>query len=172
MPSSQIPNILLETKTLIFDPCGFELTNPILEKESSDYGAYQFELNALKILFRVAKTTPTKVGQFVTLWKRNAKGPIAPFEVSDGIDLFIINTRSGDNFGQFVFPKSVLCQQGILTTDLKEGKRAIRVYPSWDITTNKQAQKTQKWQLDYFLEIPLDKPIDLNRAKLLYFQKN
>ena len=171
MSTSLIPSTLLETKTLIFDSCGFELTNPILEKESADYGAYQFELNALKILFRVAKTTPTKVGQFVTLWKRIAKGPIQPFDLSDNIDFFIINTQSGDHFGQFIFPKSVLSQQGILTTDLKEGKRAIRVYPPWDITGNKQAQKTQKWQLDYFLEIPLDKPIDLNRARFLYSQE-
>ncbi|KIA86153.1 MepB family protein [Flavobacterium sp. AED] len=168
MPTTAIPNTLLESKTLVFDPCDFELTNPIPEKESKEYGAYQFELNASKILFRVAKTTPTKVGQFVTVWKRIAKGPIQPFDLSDDIDLFIINTRSGDHFGQFVFPKSVLIQHGILTTDLKEGKRAIRVYPPWDTTTNKQAQKTQKWQLDYFLEIPLDKNIDLNRAKSLY----
>ncbi|MFV8467273.1 MepB family protein [Flavobacterium sp. LB1P62] len=171
MPSTPIQNILLETKTLIFEPCGFELTNVVLEKESKDYSAYQFELNALKTLFRVAKTTPTKVGQFVTLWKRIVKGPIQPFDLSDDIDLFVINTRSGDYFGQFVFPKSVLSQQGILSTDLKEGKRAIRVYPPWDITTNKQAQKTQKWQLDYFLEIPLDKPIDSERAKFLYLQQ-
>ncbi|MFV5698089.1 MepB family protein [Flavobacterium sp. ZT3R17] len=168
MPKTLISDSLQETKTLIFDPCGFELTNLVPEKESKDYGAYQFELNALKILFRVAKTTPTKVGQFVTVWKRIGKGPIQPFDLSDNIDFFIINTRSGDHFGQFVFPKSVLSQQGILTTDLKEGKRAIRVYPPWDITENKQAQKTQKWQLDYFLEIHLEKPIDLNRAKSLY----
>jgi hypothetical protein len=170
MPTTPTPNILLETKTLVFNPCGYELTNPVPEKESKDYGAYQFKLNTLKILFRVAKTTPTKVGQFVTLWKRIAKGPIQPFDLSDAIDFFIINTRNGDYFGQFVFPKSVFIQQGILTTDLKEGKRALRVYPPWDITTNKQAQKTQKWQLDYFLEIPLDKPINLEQAKLLYSQ--
>ena len=170
MTSTQIPDILLETKALVFDPFDFKLTNPVIEKESADYGACQFKLNTLNILFRIAKTTPTKVGQFVTVWKRSAKGPIEPFEVSDNIDLFIINTRSGDHFGQFVFPKSVLSQQGILSTDLKEGKRAIRVYPPWDITTNKQAQKTQKWQLDYFLEIPLDQPINLDRAKLLYSQ--
>ncbi|MBP6182693.1 MepB family protein [Flavobacterium sp.] len=167
---SEIPKILLQTKTLVFDPCGFELTNLVLETESKNYAAYQFELNTLKILFRVAKTTPIKVGQFVTVWKRMAKGPIQPFDLSDNIDLFIINTQIGENFGQFVFPKSVLNQQGILTTDLKEGKRAIRVYPPWDITTNKQAQKTQKWQLNYFFEIPLDKPIDLDRVKLLYSQ--
>lgn len=171
MPSPLLSSALLETKTSVFDPCGYELLNPVKEKESADYGAYQFELNVLKILFRVAKTTPTKVGQFVTLWKRIGKGPIEPFHLSDTIDLFIINTRSGDNFGQFVFPQSLLIQQGILSTTIKEGKRAIRVYPPWDITTNKQAQKTQKWQLDYFLEIPSGKSINLDQAKLLYSQE-
>lgn len=163
-----IPNILLKTKTLVFDPCSFEVTNVVLEKESADYAACQFELNAFKILFRAAKITPTKTGQFVTVWKRTGKGPIEPFDNLDDIDAFIITTKSGDNFGQFVFPKSALLLQGILTNDLKEGKRAIRVYPPWDTTTSKQAQKTQKWQLDYFLEIPLDKPVDLEQAKLLY----
>ncbi|MFV8327858.1 MepB family protein [Flavobacterium sp. ZS1P14] len=166
-----LPNILQETKTLVFDPSSFELTNVVLEKESADYGACQFELNTLKILFRVAKTTPTKVGQFVTVWKRIGKGPIEPFDFSDAIDLFVINAKSGDHFGQFVFPKSVLIQQGILTTDSKEGKRALRVYPPWDLTTSKQAQQTQKWQLDYFLKIPLDKPIDSEQVKLLYSQE-
>ncbi len=165
---TSIPNILLKTKTLVFDPCSFEITHAALEKESTDYDACQFELNTFKILFRAAKITPTKVGQFVTVWKRTAKGPIEPFHISDAIDAIIINTKSGDNFGQFVFPKSVLLHRGILTTDLKEGKRAIRVYPPWDITTSKQAQKTQKWQLDYFLKIPIDQPVDLERAKLLY----
>lgn len=168
MTKNEIPALLLETKTLIFDRCGLEITKAIKEKESAAYGAYQFELNTQKILFRVAKTTPTKVGQFVALWKRN--GPIQPFDLSDDITFFIINTKSRGRFGQFVFPKSVLSHQGILSTDSKEGKRGIRVYPSWDVTTNKQAQKTQKWQLNYFLEIPLDKPIDLNRANLLYSQ--
>lgn len=166
MSETSTPTVLLATKTFVFDPCRFELTNPVLEKESKDYGAYQFELNGLKTLFRVAKTTPTKVGQFVTVWKRITKGPIQPFDLSDDIDLFIINTQNEDHFGQFVFPKSVLIQQGILTTDLKEGKRAIRVYPPWDITTNKQSQKTQKWQLDYFLEIPQNSISDHNQIQL------
>lgn len=166
-----IPNILQEAKTLVFDPASFELTNVALEKESIDYGACQFELNSLKILFRVAKITPTKVGQFVTLWKRIGKGPIQPFDFSDAIDLFVVNTKNGDHFGQFVFPKSVLIQQGILTAGSKEGKRALRVYPPWDLTTSKQAQQTQKWQLDYFLEIPSDKPIDSEQVKLLYSQE-
>lgn len=48
------------------------------------------------------------------------------------------------------------------------GKRAIRVYPPWDKTINQQAQKTQKWQLEYFLGIPNDRPVDTARFHMLY----
>lgn len=167
---NQIPVPLIETKERVFDLLGLQLLNPMAETESVAYSAFRFQLSRFKMLFREAKITPTKTGQFVTLWKRIAKGPIEPFDLSDAVDLFIINTRTETNFGQFVFSKEVLSQHGIITTGSKEGKRAIRVYPPWNQTTNKQAQKTQKWQLDYFLEIPFNKPVDLNRAKALYFQ--
>jgi hypothetical protein len=163
-----IPENLIETKELVFDKCGFELRNLEIEKESTEYSACKFDLNTVKILFRVAKITPTKIGQFVTFWKRSEKGPIEPYAVSDAIDFFIINTKSNDKFGQFIFPKSVLSQQGIISTNLKEGKRGIRVYPPWDLTMSKQAQKTQKWQLECFLEIPLNKSVNLEKAKQLY----
>jgi hypothetical protein len=163
-----VHNDLLAAKELIYNPCDYECSFPIKEAESSEYGAYTFEVNTLSVKFRTAKITPTKIGQFVTLWKRMGKGPIQPFGFTDPIDLFIISTRKENRFGQFVFPKSVLCEQGIISTNNKEGKRAIRVYPSWDITTSKQAQKTQKWQLDFFLEIPCDKPINMALLKKLY----
>ncbi|MBF2707368.1 MepB family protein [Flavobacterium soyangense] len=164
--------IVSETKELLFDKCDFELTNIEIEKESSEYCAHRFEIDELKILFRSAKITPTKTGQFVTLWKRkNEKSEIEPFEISDDIDLFVINVKTEANFGQFVFPKSVLVERGIIT-DKKEGKRAVRVYPIWDLTESKQAKKTQKWQLDYFLEIPFDEPLDTNRAKSLYLKNS
>ncbi len=121
-------------------------------------------------MFRQAKITPTKIGQFVTLWKRNSiKNVIEPFEVSDDIDLFVINVKTENRFGQFVFPKSILIEKGIITVK-KEGKRAIRVYPKWDLTENKQAIKTQKWQLDYFLDIPINRNLDINKAEFLYSQ--
>ncbi|MBG6111479.1 hypothetical protein H4V97_000996 [Flavobacterium sp. CG_23.5] len=163
---------LLAIKELIYDANDYRYTFPIKEAESSEYGACTFELNGLSIKFRTAKITPTKIGQFVTLWKRIEKGPIQPFDITDSIDRFVISTRKDNRFGQFIFPKSVLCEQGVISTNNKEGKRAIRVYPPWDKTTNKQAQKTQKWQLDFFLEIPSDKPIDMERAKILYGLKS
>jgi hypothetical protein len=163
-------SILIDTKNLLYDLCDFELSNIEIEKESVEYAAHRFEINNLKILFRQAKITPTKVGQFVTLWKRaKEKDPIEPFEITDNIDLFVITVKTEKRFGQFVFPKSVLIEKGIIS-DKKEGKRAIRVYPPWDKTENKQAQKTQKWQLSYFLEIPFDKTINSNQARTLYFQ--
>lgn len=155
------------SKKYIYDPCGFNFENAVPEIESSEYNAYTFELNNLKIRFRSAKITPTKIGQFVTLWKRIGKGPIMPFDASDEIDLLVVSVQKDDLYGQFVFPKAVLIKQGVFT-DAKEGKRAIRIYPSWDITESAQAKKTQKWQLEYFLEISKEKPLDIERVRLLY----
>ncbi|PDY86783.1 MepB family protein [Bacillus toyonensis] len=159
---------LLATKDLVYSLCRFECSQPRIETQNAEYGAYVFNLNALSIRFRVAKITPTKVGQFVTLWERSGDGPIQPYDISDSVDLFVISTREGNNFGQFVFPKAVLCNQDIVSNKGKCGKRAIRVYPPWDKTTSRQAQKTQAWQLEYFLEIPVNRPIDCVRAQMLY----
>jgi hypothetical protein len=54
------------------------------------------------VQYRVAKITPTKVGQFVTLWKRVGRGPIQPFELNDPVDMFVVSTRSGPHPGYFV----------------------------------------------------------------------
>ena len=163
-----LPSDLPLAKEHVYDSCTFDFRNLQKEKESAEYEAYSFQLNNKSILFRTAKITPTKIGQFVTLWKRIDKEPIQPFYFTDAIDLIVISVRKENRVGQFVFPKSVLCEKGIISTSNKEGKRAIRVYPPWDKAINKQAQKTQQWQLDYFLEIPVDKPIDRERAKMLY----
>ncbi|MFA9191469.1 MepB family protein [Flavobacterium sp. FZUC8N2.13] len=152
-----IPDFLHKTNTLVFNKLSLETKSIYLEKESADYNACQLVLNDKKILFRTAKTTPTKIGQFVTLWKRTANGPIAPFAIEDGFDLVIINTETENYFGQFVFPTAILLEKAVFSTVLKEGKRAIRVYPPWVKTTSKQAQKTQQWQLEYFIEIPFEK---------------
>ncbi|KGO86339.1 MepB family protein, partial [Flavobacterium suncheonense] len=53
----------------------------------------------------------------------------------------------------------------ILTTKNGHGKRGIRVYPTWNITENKQAKKTQNWQTKYFVEIWNE--TDINKAKKL-----
>jgi hypothetical protein len=159
---------LLVTKDLVYNTCGFECSQPHLEAQNAEYGAYVFNLNSLFIRFRVARITPTKLGQFVTLWERIGNLPIQPYDISDPADFFVISTRKGNTFGQFIFPKSVLCDQDIVSNKGKGGKRAIRVYPPWDNPTSRQAQKTQIWQLKYFLEIPVKTPIDFDRAQMLY----
>ena len=140
-------------KELVYDKCGFNLTDPKLNTESLEYGACSFALNGLIIQHRVSKITPTKTGQFVTIWKRNVEGITKPFDFSDELNFIIITSKNGNNFGQFIFPKSILADKGIITKNGKEGKRGIRVYPPWDIATNKQAEKTQSWQTKYFLTI-------------------
>lgn len=161
-----ILNDLNLTYNLVYQHSGFTCSQPLFESESSQYCACTFTLGGLAIRFRAAKITPKKVGQFVTLWKRIGKGQIQPFDVSDPNDFFVISVRKGDLFGQFVFPKSVLRDRGVLSKNGIGGKLAIRVYPPWDNPESALAQKTQKWQLEYFLDIyPC---IDYSKVRLLY----
>ena len=171
-PMNSIHNDLKVVKELIYDKCDLNLTNLEQNLESADYGACSFKLNGKTIQYRTSKITPTKIGQFVTIWKRNNEGITEPFNITDNFDLIIITSKSGNNFGQFVFPKSVLADNGIITKNGKEGKRGIRVYPPWDITTNKQAIKTQSWQIKYFFTIKNDNSADLQLLKKLITETN
>ena len=167
--SSMVHSDLIATNELVYRPCGLVCSQPLGEAQNADYGACLFKLNTLSVRFRVAKITPTKVGQFVTLWERIGDGPIQPYDISDPVDLFVISARNGNRFGQFVFPKAVLFHRDIVSSEGKGGKRAMRIYPPWDKPTSRMAQKTQMWQLQYFLEIPTDIPIDYVRAQTLYW---
>ena len=173
MTTSKITYSELELiDNIVFKACGLELKNVETELESKEYFAHNFELGGQKVKFRIAKITPTKTGQFVTIWKRNEKGITEPFDILDDIDFYIIATRKETEFGLFVFPKNVLYENKILSDKNRDGKRGIRVYPNWDLTTNKQAQKTQLWQTKYFLDISQDKQIDLKRATELLTLNN
>lgn len=157
----------------IYSQCGFTLTNFQLHSESSEYTACSFELDDQKAEYRVSKITPTKTGQFVTVWKRNNQGITAPFDISD-LDFIIITSKSGNKMGQFIFPKSVLVEKGIITNKGKQGKRGIRVYPPWDSVKSKQAEQTQRWQTKYFVLIEADNiPVPELKKKLKdIFQNN
>jgi len=154
-------------KKMVYAPCNFEFINLKWNTESQEYGSCSFELDSKKILHRFAKITPTKNGQFVSIWKRNQDRITEPFDINDEIDFIIIITRSGDHLGQFIFPKIVLADRGIITQNGKSGKRGIRIYPPWDIPKSKQAEKTQNWQLDYFINIKMDGSTDIDLAKKL-----
>ncbi len=162
-------NNLSQINTEVYNKCGLEISDFTLDTESKEYNACRFRLNGKHIICRNAKVTPKKVGQFVTFWKRNGSGPIEPFHHTYNIDFFVVNIKAENNLGQFVFPKSVLLNKGIISTDDKEGKRAFRVYPKWDIVSSKQAERTQKWQLEYFYEI--DSSTDKHKVLELYKAK-
>ncbi|MEU2915849.1 MepB family protein [Streptomyces massasporeus] len=159
---------LVAAKALVYDPCGFTCSQPVPEAEGAAYAAHEFALDGLSIRFRAARTTPTKVGQFVTVWKRSPAGPIQPFDATDPVDLFVISTRDQHHFGQFVFPLDALRRHGVVSASGSAGKRAFRVYPPWVTTTNRQASSAQAWQLDFFLHLHQDGPVDLTRAQELY----
>lgn len=139
----------------------------ITESESQPYLAHQFQLENKSVKFRMAKITPTKTGQFVTVWKRNAQGITEPFEVSDNFDFYFIAVSKEDCFGVFIFSKKILLEHQVLSNGKINGKRGIRVYPPWDLAGNKQAEKTQKWQTQCFLKLPWNENIDLKKAKEL-----
>jgi hypothetical protein len=167
MKENLMKSELLQVKELVYDKCNFELSNLVIDSESEEYQACSFKLNSFEIIHRLSKITPTKIGQFVTIWKRYNKGITAPFDVSDNFDFIIITSKSGENFGQFVFPKSVLLEKGIISNNNTSGKRGIRVYPPWDIPLNKQAEKTQNWQIKYFYSIYKDS-FDIDLVKRLF----
>lgn len=162
------PDLLL-AQEFAYEPNGLAYKNLSKEAESEEYGAYVFEMNNRRIKFRVGKITPTKTGQFVTLWKRIGDGVIQPHDLDDPFDFFVVSVRNIGHLGQFVFPKMILFEKGIVSKDGKGGKRAMRIYPPWDITESRQAKKTQAWQLLYFFEINTNENNDPRRVKKLFF---
>ncbi|WP_185155107.1 MepB family protein [Chryseobacterium sp. c4a] len=151
----------------LFHPLGLSCSNIEEDLECREYSGFNFNLNEQNIKFRISKITPTKTGQFVTIWKRNKKGETVPFDIIDNIDFYLIASFKDSLSGIFIFPKKILLEKGVLSNEKKIGKRGIRVYPTWDKTESKQAQKTQAWQTQYFLEFSKNHEETLQRAKLL-----
>ncbi|MFT3920249.1 MepB family protein [Cloacibacterium sp.] len=142
-----------------------QIKNLIKDSECEEYLGFNFQLEKLNIKFRKAKITPKKVGLFVTLWKRNTENETEPFNENDNFDFYIIVSEQKEKFGFFLFPKKILCEKQIITTKNKEGKRGFRVYPSWTQTENKQAEKTQSWQIEYFIELTNLENINIEKFK-------
>ncbi|MBB1148581.1 MULTISPECIES: MepB family protein [unclassified Myroides] len=148
-----MPDELQTLDKLLLQRLNIVCTTYAIDPECQEYSGCSCTIASHRIIYRKAKITPKKIGQFVTVWKRNEAGITAPFSTADTIDFFIILTEDQHQSGCFIFPKAVLEQHGIITTDAKEGKRGFRVYPSWDTPTSKQALKTQQWQQQYFISL-------------------
>lgn len=151
----------------VFKTLDLEVGSFVSDKESAEYNAGSFVLDGVKIVYRSAKITPTKNGQFVTLWKRIENGTIQPFDNSDIIDFVIVSVEKSGQSGHFVFSAHVLYKQKIFSKDKVEGKRAFRVYPPWDNPQSKQAATTQKWQLNFYVEIRDGVYADTEKVKQL-----
>lgn len=152
MLSTSLPDELTSAIRERYEPAGLVLTErPWREAESADYAACRFGLDGHQVAFRVAKTTPTKIGQFVTLWKRATPDTaIAPLDAADGVDFVIVDVADAGHRGQFVFDRRSLVERGVFSVDGKGGKRAIRVYPPWSKPIAKDAVRAQQWQVRHF----------------------
>lgn len=144
-----IPDELVAARELLWT-AGQVCTVPIAEPESAHYGAFAFSVDGVPVRFRIARTTPTKPGQFATVWQRSIDGPIRPFDVEDRVQWFVISVGDSENHGFFVFPLEALAQRDIVSRNGIGGKRGFRVYPPWVLTTNKQAQRSQSWQVEFY----------------------
>lgn len=165
-----IPHELLAAIQDVYKPAGMQLTDLALrEAESAEYGASRFGLDGHTIVFRVAKTTPTKIGQFVTIWKRPRSGStIAPLDFDDGVAFVVVSVSDATHRGQFVFDHKILTSKGIMAVNGKGGKRAIRVYPPWVKPAAKEAVRTQQWQLRYFLPLEPSGSADSVQVRRLF----
>lgn len=136
----------------LLKPLNKQLSN-IQEDGNEDYEGCLFQVNQHTFRSRLAKKTPKKKGYFVACWHKDEENqPFALEETPDKVIVSILDERAG----QFIFPKEVLAQKGILKTTTNKGKMAFRLYPTWEIELNLTAQKTQKWQQEYFIELSED----------------
>lgn len=150
----------------LYNQFGLEFSNFEVEKESKAYLACQFQLNNQQIIFRQAKITPKKAGQFVTFWKRDHSGCTVSYSLKDKFDYLIIQIRTKDQLGHLIFSKETLADKGIISTSNKAGKRGFRVYANWDQVSNNLARTTQKWQVCHF--IILDESTNLKRFRGMF----
>lgn len=135
--------------------------------EAKEYFGCNIEIKQLAVKYRKAKITPKKVGCFVALWKRDLDGKTIPYEASDLFDFYFIEVEDGVKKGVFLFPKLILIQNEILSFN-KEGKRGFRLYPSWCESLNKQAIRTQNWQLPFFVNLDPNATDRLKQFKKIF----
>lgn len=166
-------NVLKHINEIIYEPHQFTISSIKQEAQNAEYAAGLFTLSSQSTIktarFRVAKQTPTKIGQFVTFWEKDSKGINQPFQYDSSPDLLVVTTfKDSHAFGQFVFPKNVLLRHNILQFHFTKGKMGIRVYPSWDKPTSHTALRTQSWQLDYFFMVADTGILPIAKIRALY----
>ena len=127
-----------------------------LDPYNQAYEGFDFNVRNIKYRSRLAKKTPKKAGYFLAIWEKDAENNNIPFSEIRFPDFLIVNILDEGRKGQFIFPKATLKQQGILSSDIKPGKMAFRVYTPWDRDLNMGAIKAAKWQRPFFVQLPAD----------------
>lgn len=133
------------------------IKNIVYEKENREYNSTQFNLDELLFKYREARITPTKLGMFVTFYKRNKSNITIPYDVTDTVDFLVIGIKNSANFGCFIFTKKILLEKDIMSKNNIGGKRGFRVYPPFEKVTSTQAIKTQSWQVEYYKDLSYEK---------------
>ena len=120
-----------------------------------NYEGFNFQCDSLHYKVRSAKKTSKKAGYFTVAWVKNDLGANVPYSEADFTDFLIVLIDDDNKKGLFLFPKLVLTQKGILSSEIhsSKGKMGFRVYTPWDFDLNPTAQQSFKWQRDYFYEI-------------------
>lgn len=127
----------------------------VLDPNNQEYEGFDFCIAKTQYRSRLAKKTPKKAGYFLAIWEKDAENKNIPFVEREFPDYLIVNIIDGERKGLFIFPRLLLMQQGILSSGTKIGKMAFRVYTPWDKVLNASATKTAKWQLPFFVELPV-----------------
>lgn len=99
----------------VFLPLGLDCSEVVPDPEAREYAGHTLRLGTKQVVFRVAKTTPTKAGQFVTLWQRSVNGPIRPFGEAGRYGLFLVAARHDERRGLFIFSAEALEGAGVLS---------------------------------------------------------
>ncbi len=160
--------LIQQIERTILAPCGMPISHIEADPESEEYHGYNLVCNEnIHLKFRLAKLTPKKAGNFVAMWKRNAEGVTVPFEHADVFDYYLVAAQFENRNGLFFFPKDVLVQNGVLTHYGKEGKRGFRLYPDWVTAPNRQAERTQQWQLPYFISLEEGKSTAVEKLQVI-----
>ncbi|EOO77737.1 MepB family protein [Bacillus nitratireducens] len=161
-------NIVEKLDKMIYKPNNLFITNQKEEKQNSEYAGGIFQLNNRSIRFRVSKITPNKIGQFVSFWEKDASMRNQAFSYDSAPNLLVITCIADNKLGQFIFPKEILLKEKILKTQNQKGKMAMRVYPIWDKPVSNQAKKSQRWQLQYFVDLSDSKNAAIHKLLNLY----
>ncbi len=130
-----------------------EIQNIVKDDECHNYSGCSFQIDQFQVKYRKGRSTPRKIGYFVTLWKRNDDRKTEPFSITDDFQFYIIDTEKDNKHGIFLIPRTILSEKQVLSSASKQGKRGFRVYAPWDLRDSKQAERTKEWQTDYFIDL-------------------